>query len=156
MANVSYPELPQPMQAHEKDSVTSPNLPESVPESHPQVYETPTLSPQVHETPIFSRPQRDRKPPSRFMYYSAGEPFSCSNVSTNFPPSAMIPPKPSLALGTYSSSFLPNDVTSATTNVVLPLPTPTPIPNCLQNSYSSTDAIFVYNRIKCLYSSKSN
>ena len=44
MVNVSYPELPQPVQVHEKDSVTSPNLPESVPESPPQVYETPTLS----------------------------------------------------------------------------------------------------------------
>ena len=41
MVNVSYPELPQPVQAHEKDSVTSPNLPESVPESPPQVHETP-------------------------------------------------------------------------------------------------------------------
>ena len=94
MVNVSYPKLPQPVQAHEKDSVTSPNLPESVPESPPQIYETPTSSPQVHETPTLSRPQRDRKPPSRFMYYSAGEPFSCSNVFTNFPPSAVIPPKP--------------------------------------------------------------
>ena len=40
----SYPELPQPVQAHEKDSVTSPNLPESVPESPPQVHEIPTSS----------------------------------------------------------------------------------------------------------------
>ena len=94
MVNVSYPELPQPVQAHEKDSVTSPNLAESVPESPPQVYETPTSSPRVHETPTLPRPQRARKPPSRFMYYSAGEPFSCSNVFTNFPPSAVIPPKP--------------------------------------------------------------
>ena len=104
MVNVSYPELPQPVQAHEKDCVTSPNLPESVPESPPQVYETPTLSPRVyetptlsprvHESPTLSRPQRARKPPSRFMYYSAGEPFSCSNVFINFPPSAVIPPKP--------------------------------------------------------------
>ena len=84
MVNVSYPELPQPVQAHEKDSVNSPNLPESVPESPPQVHETPTLP----------RPQRAQKPPSRFMYYSAGKPFSCSNVFTNFPPSAVIPPKP--------------------------------------------------------------
>ena len=59
MVNVGYLELPQPVQAHEKDSVTSPNLPESVPESPPQVYETPTSSPQVHETPTLSRPQRD-------------------------------------------------------------------------------------------------
>ena len=94
MVNVSYPELPQPVQAHGKDSVTSPNLLESVPESPPQVYETPTSSPQVHETPTLSRPQRDRKPPSRFMYSSAGKPYSCSNVFTNFPPSAVIPPKP--------------------------------------------------------------
>ena len=43
---ISYPKLPQPMQAHEKDSVTSPNLPESVPKSHPQVHETP--SPPLH------------------------------------------------------------------------------------------------------------
>ena len=84
MVNVSYPELPQPVQAHEKDSVNSPNVPESVPESPPQVHETPTLP----------RPQRARKPPSRFMYYSAGKPFSCSSVFTNFPPSAVIPPKP--------------------------------------------------------------
>ena len=41
---ISYPELPQPVQAHEKDSVTSPNLPESVPESPPQVHETPISS----------------------------------------------------------------------------------------------------------------
>ena len=54
MVNVSYPEIPRPMQAHEKDSVTSLNLPESVPESPPQVYETPTSSLQVHETPTFS------------------------------------------------------------------------------------------------------
>ena len=94
MVSVSYPELPQPVQAHKKDSVTSPNLPESVPESPPQVCETPTSSPQVHETPTFSRPQRDRKPPSRFMYYSAGEPFSCGNVFANFPSSAVIQPKP--------------------------------------------------------------
>ena len=46
---VSYQELPQTVQAHEKDSATSPNLPESVPKSLPQVYETPTSS----------RPQRD-------------------------------------------------------------------------------------------------
>ena len=44
MVNVSYPELPQPVQAHEKDSVTSPKLPESVPESPPQVYGTPIFS----------------------------------------------------------------------------------------------------------------
>ena len=68
MVNVT--ELPQPVQAHETDSVNSPNLPESVPE----------IPPQVHETPTLPRPQRARKPPSRFMYYSAGKPFSCSNV----------------------------------------------------------------------------
>ena len=51
MVNVRYPELPQPVQAHETDSVTSPNLAESVLESPPQVYETPTSSPRVHETP---------------------------------------------------------------------------------------------------------
>ena len=55
---ISYPELPQPVQNHEKDSVTSPNLPESVPESPPQ----------VHEIPTSSRTQRDRKPLSTFMY----------------------------------------------------------------------------------------
>ena len=49
MVNVSYLELHQPVQAHEKDTVTSLNLLESVPESPPQ----------VHETPTFSRPQRD-------------------------------------------------------------------------------------------------
>ena len=54
---VSYPKLPQPVQAHAEDSVTSPNLPESVPESPPQ----------VHETATSSRAQRDQKPPSRFM-----------------------------------------------------------------------------------------
>ena len=54
MVNVSYPELPQPVQAHEKDSVTSPNLAESVPESPPQVYEIPISSPRVHETPTLS------------------------------------------------------------------------------------------------------
>ena len=105
----------------------------------------PLYPPQLHETSTFSRPQRDQKPPSRFMYYSAGEPFSCSNVFTNSPPSAVIPPKP-LWFWVPTPSILPNDVTSATTNVVLPLPAPTPIPNCLQNSYSSTDAIFVCNR----------
>ena len=35
MVIISYPELPQPVRTHEKDSVTSPNLPESVPESAP-------------------------------------------------------------------------------------------------------------------------
>ena len=45
MVNVSYTESPQPVQAHEKDNVTFPNLPESVPESPPQVYETSTSSP---------------------------------------------------------------------------------------------------------------
>ena len=64
---LSYPSLCRPMR---KTVLLPPNIPESVPEGPSQ----------VHETPISSRPQRDWKPPSRFMYYSAGKPFSCSNV----------------------------------------------------------------------------
>ena len=115
---VSYSQLSQPVQAHEKDSVTFPNLAESVPESPPQVHETPT-----------SRPQRDRRPLQRFMYCSGGEPFSCSNVFTNLPPPVVIPPKPPwFWVLTSQSSFpmlLPQPPPMLFCHYPLPPPPPT-------------------------------
>ena len=140
---VSNPELPEPVQAHEKDSVTSPNLPESVLESPPQ----------VHDTPTSSQPQKYRRQPSRFTYYSAGEPFSRSNVFTSLPPQAVILPKPSWFWVPTSQPSFP---------MMLPQPPPMLFCHCPPHPQPSLEQLLQYRfhiclqQYQCLYSSKSN